>query len=515
MNPFLQNHANDITGQLTGMDRIRFHGTIRKIGYAAGMLKIMNVASILLMKFAEVMQGFTEGIRSAAKALADKADRPVIYLPSCHTSKEAVALKVAEERQITEGLICVITCVESCNTFTIHRNRAAKQLELKPHVGRCLFQYFYVFDSVFGFMHVRVQTHAPFNIHVCLNGRDWLERLLIGNGIGYHKRDNCFVHIDDIEAAQALANSQLDTNWCVVLDRLQQQFHPTHGALFGNVALPYYWSVVQSEYAHDIMFRSPEALMAIYPSLARHALLNMGSKDSLRFLGHRPVILNNSTAEITTHYATRPEGVCVKHRVNGNTIKMYDKQESVLRIETTINNTVQIKLDRTNEDGERVRLPMRKAVADLKPRMEISHNSNERYLCALASIFNEEALGTIIADICQPKRENGRQIRAIAPLAEADIKLLTAVNDGGYVTVGFRNCDICTKLYGERPKDKREAKRLANRVTRQFRILRAHKLIQKVPKTHRYQVTEKGRRNITAILAALQANTKKLGEIAA
>ena len=33
------------------------------------------------------------------------------------------------------------------------------------------------------------------------------------------------------------------------------------------------------------------------------------------------------------------EGVCVKHRLNRNTLKMYDKQGSVLRVETTINDT--------------------------------------------------------------------------------------------------------------------------------------------------------------------------------
>ena len=52
-------------------------------------------------------------------------------------------------------------------------------------------------------------------------------------------------------------------------------------------------------------------------------------------------------------------------------------------------------------------------------------------------------------------------------------------------------------------------------VTRQLRLLRAHGLIQKVPKTHRYLVTEPGRRAITALLAARNASIERLADCAA
>lgn len=43
--------------------------------------------------------------------------------------------------------------------------------------------------------------------------------------------------------------------------------------------------------------------------------------------------------EVNTKRLNRPEGVCIKHRLNRDTLKMYDKQGSVLRVETTINDT--------------------------------------------------------------------------------------------------------------------------------------------------------------------------------
>ena len=68
-------------------------------------------------------------------------------------------------------------------------------------------------------------------------------------------------------------------------------------------------------------------------------------------------------------------------------------------------------------------------------------------------------------------------------------------------------------LYG--PAEKSVRRTQAGKITRLFGILRAHGLIAKVPKTHRYQLTQKGHTSISALLAARNANTKKLLQAAA
>ena len=76
---------------------------------------------------------------------------------------------------------------------------------------------------------------------------------------------------------------------------------------------------------------------------------------------------------------------------------------------------------------------------------------------------------------------------------------------------GFRNRDLCAVLFaGPPPATPDEAKKQSAKVTRLLRLLRAHGVITKVPKTHRYQVSAEGRRKVTALLAARQANTEKL-----
>ena len=97
---------------------------------------------------------------------------------------------------------------------------------------------------------------------------------------------------------------------------------------------------------------------------------------------------------------------------------------------------------------------------------------------------------------------------------ETDAKLMGIVNRGEFAINGFRNRDVRVHLHGVTD-DKPQQRREMAAVGRKLRLLRAHGLIAKVSKTHRYVVTEKGRRIITALLAARQASTEKLTALAA
>ena len=61
------------------------------------------------------------------------------------------------------------------------------------------------------------------------------------------------------------------------------------------------------------------------------------------------------------------------------------------------------------------------------------------------------------------------------------------------MVTGIRNRDLVAALFKEETTDAIEKRRRSARVTRLIRILRGHGLLQKVPKTHRYQVNETAR----------------------
>ena len=100
------------------------------------------------------------------------------------------------------------------------------------------------------------------------------------------------------------------------------------------------------------------------------------------------------------------------------------------------------------------------------------------------------------------------------PWSEKDAALLAAISRGEYAINGMRNRDLRRQLWAKVGTDKEERRR-AGAVTRQLRLLRAHGLLRKVSGTHRYVVTQPGRKIITALLAARQADVEQLTALAA
>jgi hypothetical protein len=514
MNTFLQRHESSVTGMLSGFDRLRFRGTLRLLANAGGMRNFLWQAGVLLKDFKAYVMEITTRLRESVQQIAERAARPVKYLPSSSLNKEAVARKIAADDNIREGLICVLSCVELCRSYQIHRNRHTQKLDLQNVSSKCLHYYFYYFHPRLGFMHARLQSWFPFDLRVCCNGREWLARSLDHAGMGYLRRDNCLVAVEDRARAQQHLDRQLKTDWPRLLDAIAQQVYPLRRKLLAKCPVDYYWSLDESEWASDVMFRSSRALAALYPRLVRHAISTFGSREVMRFLGRKvPAEGLYRAGEVVSDLRSRPEGMRVKHRINRNSIKMYDKQGSVLRVETTINDPREMKVFRPKEGDEEGRKSwryLRKGVADVHRRAEICQAANERYLEGLAAAEENTPLATLSAPLCKRTRWKGKSVRALNPLASEDAALLAAVSRGEFLLHGFRNRDLQPCLYGTSATTPEEKRRRSAAVTRKLRLLRAHGLIRKLSHTHRYQLTEKGRVAITALLAAANADITKL-----
>ncbi len=210
----------------------------------------------------------------------------------------------------------------------------------------------------------------------------------------------------------------------------------------------------------------------------------------------------------------------VKHRVNDNSIKMYDKHGLVLRVETTINQPRDMKVYRAPQgaaaDAPKKWLPLRKGVADLHRRAQLSGAANDRYLDSLASAGQDAvSLGEMAAPACKRVAWKGKLARALNPLGAADAELLAAIGRGEFAINGFRNRDLRALLHGaQKATDAKEARRRSASVTRKLRLLRAHGLVHKVPRTHRYQLSDSGRTLVAALAAARSASTAKLAAAA-
>jgi hypothetical protein len=513
---FIQRFGKNILGVLHGFDRIRFRGTRRFLTTVTGMLSYLWHRQVLLKDFKAFAADLTAQVRQAAEETALSQGRPVVYVPNGDMDKEAWAREIAQRDGIRQGLIGVLKGLECCRTYQVSPNRATKKLEMRGGSGKCLHYYHYFQDAEVGLVYVRLQTWFPFTVHVGMNGREWLARQMDRVGVRYQRRRNCFTWIEDWTRAQQLLDEQLRMDWPGLLNRLLGQANPAMPSMDAHLR-PYYWSMDEGEWASDLAFASPGALAGLAPRWFRHAWLNFDSSDVMRFLGSKTVTEHgphgNFQGEVVSDLKRRPEGMRVKHRLNRNWIKMYDKQGSVLRVETVITNPQDMKVYRTKQgqdDGGMSWQPLRKGVADIQRRVEISQAANERYVEALATVEESRSLAELAQAVCQPVVCRGKRSRALNPLAGDDARLLAAVNRGEFAINGFRNRDLREVWFSTPAKDSAQQRRQSAAITRKLRLLRAHGLIHKVTKTHRYQISPHGREIINAVLIACQASTAKL-----
>jgi hypothetical protein len=334
------------------------------------------------------------------------------------------------------------------------------------------------------------------------------------------------VWVEDWERAQQLLNEQLQTDWRGLLNRIAHGLNPRHEELFARLPVEYYWSTYQSEWASDVTFHKTSDLRRLYPIWLRHAMITFQSADILKFLGKRVTaqgeVPDSVRAEVTTSLKQRQPGVRIKHWYGKNSLKAYDKAYTVvgstLRAEMTMQDPETFKVYRHPEgqpESPQRWYRLRQGVADLQRRAEICQKANERYLNALAIVDTDTTLEELIAAIQKPVVREGKRSRALQPFGEPDVTLLEAISRGDFLIQGMKNGDLQNLLYGREAKNKQEHRRRSAAISRRLRLLRAHGLIRKVGRTHRYHVTDRGRQILPAIMATRKVTLKFLNTKAA
>jgi hypothetical protein len=477
----------------------------------------------MLKQFIPFAEELTDRLKVSIEGVAVAAGRRVQYLASSALSKEDLVRELLRREGVEQGLVCVLSCVEPCRTYDIHKDRETKHIELVQRLRKCLHWYCYFVDWQLGLCHVRIQSWLPFSVHICVNGREWLCRKLLAAGVGFRRSDNCLLEVADVRAAQRLLDGQPWANWQRLLGGLVRRACPALLELPGRDGpLSYYWSADETEWATDVMFRSARDLAELYPSLIGHAMRTFSSREVMRFLGRTRLPARGGVdvrfnGQVTSDLAQRPEGLRIKHRMNHNSIKMYDKQGSVLRIETTINDARDLSVYRTKESdpqGDKKWQRLRKGVVDLPRRAEISQAANARYLSALAEADTNMPLGKAADAIRRPVIRATRRFRGLNPLSGPDALLAQSLLRGEFAISGFRNRDIRRLLHPKTRLDD-EKRRQSAQVSRLLRLFREHGLVYKIKGTHRYQLTAQGRRMLPPFIAARNATTQQLNQLAA
>jgi hypothetical protein len=320
------------------------------------------------------------------------------------------------------------------------------------------------------------------------NGHNWLASQLQKESIGFTQADNTFHLIADFERAQALADEFMPERLHRVMDRAAKRFCP----VVAHFPSGYHWSIMQAEFATDIVFNRQDVLGPLYEAISRTAVHAVRADNVATFLGRKlhPAYQD----EVGNDFHTRIEGTRIKHHMGPVSIKMYDKHQLVLRIETTVNDVTFFKhhrkVEHRNGPSEIQLAPMRKTIYSLPALRELLVAANRRYLEFISELVDPSAGVSAVERVAEPVRKNDHTYRGFNLFAKSDIALFEAVARGEFLISGFRNAWL--------------RKFLPTLTTAQVSLLikrmRLHGLARKIAKTRKYYLTRLGRSTVLAAL---------------
>ena len=510
-----------VKGVLTGFDRIVFKGTILPLAHEDGAMGFLRWRGVLNRDYKKWMQAQTDALVTAVdRHVRAQTGRPIVPLSTWRYDKEQLARKQQEQTGIDAGLIGAWSCLESCWSYRAHYCAEKGYPQLRRYTTQCKHLYLYLDHEQYGWMNVRLQTWFPYHIQIALNGREWLRRRLEARGVDFLRQGNKFLHIEDYSLGQRYLRQQLDRQWPHLLNSFLPIAFPTMSQTLGP-HLSYYWTLWQSEWATDLIMDTPAELTGTMASLLRHAWITGNSANVLRYLG-RPLTgagkpHASSTNEVMSRVLDFHDGLRVRHWVGHNSVKVYN-QQNVLRIETTINMPDMFRVYRRAQGqpptARKKLRPLRKGVADIPLRAQVSQEINNRLMDELSAFSNQTPLIDLLTLYVRARTQQGRRVRAL-DLSGKDRLLLQAISDPSFTVSGITNVGLRKKLCGTFWGAGRTDKQLSARVSRHLRLLRDHGLIRKLPNRHRYHLTDSGRQLTAALNAMLAASTEQLLDMAA
>jgi hypothetical protein len=485
-----ERYDEDLYGILNCYDRIVISGNLHPLCYAKGMTGYLYARGIRIFDYAKTFaEPLRHLIRDNAQTIAEENGLTIEFITNSKSfRKEERIRKIVEARGDHPGLVHIFAAMERCPTYRPWYDKQMSKTYLRASQSKCLHYYFYFIDEDLGLCYLRVPTWCPFRLQFYFNGHNWLARQLDQLDIAYVQHDNAFLEIADFDAANQLA-ARLDIEWLHTrLDHLAQRYCPVATTL----DLQYSWSIMQAEYATDLVFNQQATLQAIYPHLLGTLIQAVKPADIATFLGRK--LHGNYQGDMGNRFNVRLLGSRIKHQMGTVTIKMYDKFSIVLRIETTVNDVSFFKQYREvqHRDGTATTqwAPMKKTIYSLPALQDLLQAANQRYLKFISDIETPQVGVQKLHQLAETKMDNSRRYKGFNLFTEEDTSLFRLLLRGEFFISGFTN-----KRLRQHLPDKS-----SSQVSRLLKRLRVHGLVKKIANTYKYYLTTFGRQVVTMAL---------------
>ena len=427
-----------------------------------------------------LMGVMTNEFLAKVEAFVEQHQVPVVHFKKGQR-KDDVAAEYRARFQGTEGILFLGKVQEKVNVFRTEKrtDTTGKKYAWIVKSATPVNQfYFYGIDKDFGPFFLKFCTYFPYNAKLCINGHEYVKRQLAKEKIAFEPLDNGILSCADPKCLQQICDRLSAAKIDALLRKWLAKLPHPYPARDRKAGYRYDVSILQAEFSLTQVLDRPQTGRIFFEQVIRENL-DIGRPDQVQLIFERRV-----TRRTPGRFRTRvlTNGVVPSLHVDykNTKIKQYHKEGRALRTETTINDTRDFGI------GKRLH--------NLPALREIGFQANRRLL-DVQRLSHDCTMGEeAFRQLNEPVTVAGQRASALRfadPLVQA---LFCALLVFRLLPRGFSNRELRTHwapLMGTTPQSI-----TPGQMTYHLRRLRLHGLIERMPKSHRYRVTERGWRTI-------------------
>ena len=466
---------------VAGIDRMYLNVFVPGLQYEQGIIRFFREHRGQPLPSAALMSPMTRGFVAALEDFVGRHGIAFVRFEKGQR-KDTVMAEHLQHFGREEGVVFVGKAQENTPVFRTERRRSPTTGQPYPWIVRRSAMvnnyYIYAVDRDFGPFFLKFCSYFPFNAKLCLNGHEYAKRQLAKEGIAFEALDNGILKCADPKRLQAICDGLSAAKIDALLRKwLRLLPHPFTGA-DRKAGYRYDVSILQAEFSTTQVLDRPVHGRMFFEQVIRENL-DLGRPEEIQLIFNRRIPRRSGARQrfctrVVTHDVTPSLNVFYKN----TRIKQYHKESRALRTETTINNTYDFGVG--------------KRLCNLGKLRKIGFAANRRLIeverLSHDCILSEDRLQAIHCPVAA-----GRQRASGLRFADQHVHaLLQALILFRQLAEGFRAADLrqhFAALSGRNP-----ASISPGAITYQLRRLRLHGLIERIPNSFRYRVTDAGLR---------------------
>ena len=479
LTPFSEKLSSHINFSYSSFDRVVLRGYLQNLFAEGSVVKLLRNLGFKSHSNG-VLKLLTDQLNSHIKKVAEQKGVEIHWWGKGEKEKyhskidfvNARYKKEVERKQSTDNVICIIKSLENVRTFANKQitTKAGNPFSKMYACNKFVSQYYiYIHDRDLGLCYLKISSYLPFVSEFYMNGHNYIKQQFDNAGKDYKMKDNSFVQVSDLDELKNLVETfqpSIALNrikyWMDIFFRFDKGARSTRSKL-----LHHNWFTFQTEISSNTIFKSAKFANAFFQQVLQknHTI---GLPDSLTklFSLSKPVHKSKSSQH---KYAVQ---ACIKHWLDKNSIKCYNKSGCLLRVETTINNP--------GLPG----LKLKKPACNLQAYYWYGLKCNNRFLNILSGID----IGSLTTDVFEKYQKtivnsNGARVAAPDLRKEEQLELYTLLLTDLCFVTGFKNKHLRDKMSGK-PK--------TAKIAYELRKLRERGAVKKIQNSHYYKLTEEG-----------------------